>query len=168
MKKVVILIIVSCILFCGCSVKKTDELTDAEKFAKEYSISDDNPFQYASVDDVLELFQKKSSILFLGDSDCEWSTFGAKVLNKALKKEKISKVYYFNPEHVKNKKSKKYKKLIKLLDYDKDSTLPIVYIISDGRIVDQVDYVITENATIDKDSAEKLEIRYSDMISQYI
>ena len=56
MKKVVVVIaIFSLLLINGCSVKKMEELTDAEKFANEYSISEKNPFHYATVDDVLDL-----------------------------------------------------------------------------------------------------------------
>ena len=82
MKKAVVLIVLCSVLFLisGCSLKKTEELSDAEKFANEYSISKNNPFQYADVDDVLALFDNQSGILFLGNSDCEWSTYGAKVL----------------------------------------------------------------------------------------
>lgn len=170
MKKVVVLIVVCSMVFflSGCSVKKTEELTDAEKFANEYSISKKNPFQYATMDDVLELFENKSGILFLGNSDSEWSTFGARVLNKVLKEEKISQVYYFNPDRIKNKKKEKFKKICKLLDLDKDSSLPIVYIISDGKVIDSVNYLIHEDSSIDEDSAEQLEKEYLDLVSEYI
>ena len=88
MKKVVVVIIIfsSLLLINGCSIKKMEELTDAEKFANEYSISENNPFHYATIDEVLDLVtDNKSGILFLGDSDSEWSTFGVQILNKVLK-----------------------------------------------------------------------------------
>lgn len=170
MKKVVVLIVVCSVLFFlgGCSVKKTEELTDAEKFANEYSISKKNPFQYATMDDVLELFENKSGILFLGDSDSEWSTFGARVLNKVLKEEKVSQVYYFNPERIKNKKGEKFQKICELLDLNADSSLPIVYIISDGKVIDSADYLVHEDSSMDEDSAVQLEKEYLDLISEYI
>lgn len=170
MKKVVVLIVVcSVLLFLGgCSIKKTEELTDAEKFANEYSISKKNPFQYATMDDVLELFENKSGILFLGDSDSEWSTFGARVLNKVLKEEKVSQVYYFNPERIKNKKGEKFQKICELLDLNEDSSLPIVYIISDGKVIDSADYLVHEDSSMDEDSAVQLEKEYLDLISEYI
>ena len=170
MKKVVVLIVVCSVLFFlgGCSIKKTEELTDAEKFANEYSISKKNPFQYATMDDVLELFENKSGILFLGDSDSEWSTFGARVLNKVLKEEKVSQVYYFNPERIKNKKGEKFQKICELLDLNADSSLPIVYIISDGKVIDSADYLVHEDSSMDEDSAVQLEKEYLDLISEYI
>lgn len=170
MRKVVSLIVLCCILclISGCSVKKTEELTDAEMFANEYSVSEENPFQYATIDDVLELFENKSGILFLGDSDSEWSTFGAKVLNRVLKEEKISEVYYFNPETIKNKKSKKYQEFVDKLQLKENDSLPIVYVISDGKVLGSVDFSIHEDISVDEKSAEQLEQEYLDLLSQYI
>lgn len=170
MKKAVVLIVLCSVLFLisGCSLKKTEELSDAEKFANEYSISKNNPFQYADVDDVLALFDSQSGILFLGNSDCEWSTYGAKVLNEVLKEEKIEKVYYFNPENAKHKENKKYKKVIKLLNITEDTSLPVVYVIRDGKILDQVDYLVHDDSTINQEATDQLENEYLNLISQYI
>ena len=46
MKKVVILVVLCSLFVVGCSVKKTEELTDAERFANEYSISSNNYMVY--------------------------------------------------------------------------------------------------------------------------
>ena len=88
MKKVVILVVLCSLFVAGCSVKKTEELTDAERFANEYSISSNNPFCYTTLNNLLELLEKDESfILFVGNSDSEWSSLGAKSLNRALKAE---------------------------------------------------------------------------------
>lgn len=170
MKKAVVLVVLLSLLFLvsGCSVKKTEELSDAEKFANEYSISKNNPFHYANTDDVLDLFNNQSGILFLGNSDCEWSTYGAKVLNEVLKKENVEEVYYFNPEVLSNKQDKKYKKIVKLLNLKKDMSLPVVYVIRDGKVLDQVNYFIHEDSTINQETIEQLENDYLNLISQYI
>ncbi|HIR48383.1 MAG TPA: hypothetical protein IAB35_00205 [Candidatus Faecimonas gallistercoris] len=170
MRKVVVIIFILGFVFLisGCSIKKTEELTDAEKFANEYSISEKNPFQYATINEVLELLESKSGILFLGDSDSEWSTFGVKILNKVLKEKKIDEVYYFNPEIIKNKDSKKYKKLVDLLELKEDSYLPIVYVIVSGKVVDHVDYPVHDDVSLDDNSVEELEEEYSDLISLYL
>lgn len=169
MKKVVILIVFCSFLFLisGCSLKKTEELSDAEKFANEYSISKNNPFHYADVDDILALFDNQSGILFLGNSDCEWSTYGAKVLNGVLEKENVEKAYYFNPENVKHKKSKKYKEVAKLLNITEDTSLPVVYVIRNGKVLDQVDYLVHEDSTINRETTEQLENEYLNLISEY-
>lgn len=170
MKKVVVLFVSMILIFSvtGCSVKKTAELTDAEKFANEYSISVENPFKYATLSEVLNLVQNDSGILFLGDSDSEWSTFGVQALNKVVTDAKIDEVYYFNPETVRNKDSKQYKNLAELLQLDEESSLPIVYVIVDGKVVDHVDYPIHDDTSIDDRSINKLEDEYSDLISLYM
>ena len=169
MKKVVVVIIIfsSLLLINGCSIKKMEELTDAEKFANEYSISKNNPFQYADVDDILALFDNQSGILFLGNSDCEWSTYGAKVLNGVLEKENVEKAYYFNPETVKHKKSKKYKEVAKLLNITEDTFLPVVYVIRNGKVLDQVNYLVHEDSTINQETTEQLENEYLNLILEY-
>ncbi len=171
MKKVVVVIIIfsSILLINGCSIKKTEELTDAEKFANEYSISENNPFHYATIDEVLELVENnKSGILFLGDSDSEWSTFGVKILNKVLNDKKIDMVYYFNPGTIKNKNNKKFKTITEHLNIEENSNLPIVYVIIDGKVVDHVDYPIHDDASIDDKNEKNLEEEYSDLISLYV
>lgn len=170
MKKVVVLFVSMILIFSvnGCSVKKTAELTDAEKFANEYSISVENPFKYATLSEVLNLVQNDSGILFLGDSDSEWSTFGVQALNKVVTDAKIDEVYYFNPETVRNKDSKQYKNLAELLQLDEESSLPIVYVIVDGKVVDHVDYPIHDDTSIDDRSINQLEDEYSDLISLYM
>lgn len=170
MKKVVVLFVSMILIFSvtGCSVKKTAELTDAEKFANEYSISVENPFKYATLSEVLNLVQNDSGILFLGDSDSEWSTFGVQALNKVVTDAKIDEVYYFNPGTVRNKDSKQYKNLAELLQLDEESSLPIVYVIVDGKVVDHVDYPIHDDTSIDDRSINQLEDEYSDLISLYM
>ena len=130
------------------------------------SISDGN---YATIDEVLELVENnKSGILFLGDSDSEWSTFGVKILNKVLNDKKIDMVYYFNPGTIKNKNNKKFKTITEHLNIEENSNLPIVYVIIDGKVVDHVDYPIHDDASIDDKNEKHLEEEYSDLISLYV
>lgn len=170
MKKVVCLLVAISLIsmVSGCSIKKTKDLTDAEKFANEYSISEENSFLYATMDDVLELIEHKSGILFLGNSDCEWSTFGVKVLNQVLKENNVDEVYYFNPEGIKDKESQGYQKLLAALKFDDNSSLPIVYAFIDGKIIGQVDYPIHDDLDVSKKSEQQLEDMYSDLVSQYL
>jgi len=52
MKKVLLLFLCMIILVSGCEVKKMDEVTSADTFAREYSVSRNNPFVYASLNDI--------------------------------------------------------------------------------------------------------------------
>ena len=170
MKKVAVLIVFCSISFLisGCSVKKMEKLTDAQKFANEYSISENNPFHYADVEDILELFHNQSGIVFLGNSDSEWSVIGAKVLNRVAKEKNIDKVYYFNPENVNYKRDKKYDEVIKLFDINENTFLPVVYVIANGKILDQVSYLVHDDSAVNQETTEQLENKYLDLISECI
>ena len=116
MKKVVFLFIIGLVLLTGCSVKKTEELSSAEKFSLEYSISKDNPFEYVTIDEVLNILESQSGIIFFGTSDSDMCVSSAKILNQVLDSKNISRVYYYNPKSIQEKNTKKYRKLINKLE----------------------------------------------------
>ena len=55
-KKLVLTLLVAIVFLSGCSIKKVDDLSQSEKFAKEYSVSKDNSFKYVGIDEILEIF----------------------------------------------------------------------------------------------------------------
>ena len=95
MKKICFLFLIGMLMLTGCSVKKTNELTDAEKFSREYGVSKDNPFKYLTIDETIDMLEHGSGIIFLGNSDCEWCTASAKILTKALKEKNVDQAYYY-------------------------------------------------------------------------
>ena len=56
----------------------------------------------------------------------------------------------------------------KLLQLNNDSFLPIVYVIENGKIIDQVDYPVHDNSAINDDARERLENEYLDLLSLYL
>ncbi len=151
MKKLII-IILCLFIITGCSVKKVKELTDAEKFATEYNISDKNPFIYASYEEIDSIF-KSNGIIFLASPDYAGSQKAAKILNEVAKTTKTDKIYYYNSTKIREKNSKKYKKLVKYLEkYLKKSkddevslSLPIVISVKDGKIMGYSNYFSKES-----------------------
>lgn len=174
MKKVVLFLIV---LFCvtACSVKKIEEQTDAEKFAIEYGIRENNPFQYSSVDEVIRLFTEGDGILFLGNSDGEWSKFCVKILNEAFLETKIESVSYFNLKVAEEKYPKRYQKLSKKikesLKEDEKLQTPALFFIRDGKVVSySLDYEhITKGNKegYQKKEQKKLKNKYIQLIKEY-
>ena len=45
-KKLLLLLLITMIFVSGCSIKKVEDLSPAEKFSKEYSVPKDNAFKY--------------------------------------------------------------------------------------------------------------------------
>ena len=92
MKRIVVFVILLCIFVTGCSVKKIDELTDAEKFANEYNVSENNPFVYSSIDDIIHIFTSGTGVIFIASSDEEGSLKAASVLTDAAKSININRI----------------------------------------------------------------------------
>ena len=181
MKKVVfpLIIFISIILISGCEVKKTEEVTDAEKFAVEYSVSSDNPFKYVSINKVLDVLENGSGIIFLADSDCDWCTETAKVFIEALNYKNVETVYYYNPKNIRDKNTKSYKKLVSILEeyLEKDDNdqpylyLPDIYFVKNGKIIGHNNDTATMGGTVDealsKKTKKELKNKYLELISEY-
>lgn len=178
MKKVLCLFAVTLLLLSGCSVKRTKDLTDAEKFAAEFSIEDKNPFKYASIDEVLEILQSGTGIIFFGDSDCEWCVENVNILNDSLMSQDIEKVYYYNPKSLMKDNPKKYKKLVKLLGnyLEKDNNnekylfLPDTYFVREGEVIAHNNDLATMSNTIDSltsKTKKTLKSKYVELIDEY-
>lgn len=179
MKKICFLILILILLITGCSVKKTTELTDTEKFSKEYGVSINNSFEYITIDEARNIIENETGIIFFGNSDCEWCVENAKILTEVLNSEKIEKAYYYNPKKISDKNTKKYKKLLTLLsDYledDKDDNeylfLPDTYFIKEGKIIghnnDLSNMDITEEDELTPERKKKIRNKYLKLITEY-
>ena len=171
MKKVLLLFLCMIILVSGCEVKKMEEVTSADTFAREYSVSRNNPFVYASLNDIYKVLEKGSGIIFFDNSDCDVCSVGAKTLTEVLMKNDIEEAYYYNPKKLMDSNNKKYKKLVKLLGID-NFDVPSVFIIKDGNIIDyNVDLAEIKDEDIDLalDEATKkdLKSKYNNIIKKY-
>jgi len=171
MKKVLLLFLCMIILVSGCEVKKMDEVTSADTFAREYSVSRNNPFVYASLNDIYELLENGSGIIFFGNSDCDVCSVGAKTLTEVLMKNNIEEAYYYNPKKIMNSNNKDYKKLIKLLGID-DFDIPSVFVLENGKIVDyNVDLAKLKEEDIDlaldESTKKDLKSKYNTIIKKY-
>lgn len=162
MKKVLLLLLI-CILFTnsGCSIKKTDEMSNAEKFAQEYSIEVDNPFEYISFERLKTLFEDGNGIVFFGNSDNEWCLESANVLYDVLINNEVDTVYYINPAVLSYDEKDE---LLFLINEEienieiLDIKMPCLYIIKDGVIVDYCDESLEEDDELEVDIRERKKI----------
>lgn len=175
MKRVVVFV-AFLILLSGCSVKKVEEVTDSEKFAQEYNVSKNNPMIYVNYDKLMKLFEEGSHILFLADSDYEGSSKAAQLLLQEAKKQKVEKIYYYNPKKLKEKNPKKYQKLINhlkdFLEKEEEEyllNLPDIYSLKDGKILNHSNYFSKEEELSEEHLTKKIkeEIRkkYQEIIT---
>lgn len=83
--------------------------TDAEKFAEEYpSMPDDNVFTYATVDEIIDVLDGGSGIVYLGFPECQWCEAYVPYLNEVAKDVGISEILYYNIREDRSNNSENY------------------------------------------------------------
>ena len=112
LKKIIILIMIVIIpvVLTGCD--KKEEQTDAYKFAEEYnsinglenengkkyrelSIQTENPFVYATAEEIAEKIENKETfIVYFGFSKCPWCRSVLEQLIKVAEEKNVNKIYY--------------------------------------------------------------------------
>ena len=127
----------------GCG-KKKENLTDAQKFAKEYTnVSEDNVFVYSTVDEIIDILGSGTGIIYLGSKDNIWSQAYVKYLNEVAKEVGIEKVYYLDIIEVQKNNTDKYLKIVEsvkdYLQYDDNGerviSVPTVIGMNKGFVV---------------------------------
>ncbi len=172
MKKVVsiLLICISMFFMTGCSIKKTSEVTDEEKFAMEYDVTVDNPFSYIEYDNLQETFNSDKAIIYFGSSNDENSQTISKFLTENLIDSEIKEIYYFDPTKLGKKEEKALVKLLnsKLDSSIKNITIPSLYLIKDKNvtpIIEELDHKEIENQNdLSTDEKEQITKRYKELL----
>lgn len=172
MKKLVVIFLMLIIFTTGCSVKKVEELTDSEKFAKEYNISKNNPFIYFSYKDIVDILDNGTGLILLANSDDEGSIEAVKLINIESKKLSVKEIYYYNLDTLKNKEKDKYKKLQKELKDDISDfsfEIPLLVAVKDGKVINYSDCFSKEEELsseyLTKKRLKSIREKYSEILS---
>ena len=124
MKKKVLFIVLGLIvligiglgIFFGVKAYKEANMTDAQKFAREYTqVSEDNVFVYRNIDEIIQIMEEGTGVVFLGFPECDWCQAYVKYLDETAKEMGIEEVYYFNIKEDREENTKEYKKIVELL-----------------------------------------------------
>ncbi len=124
---ILIIILVSGAIYLGMNWinikdknKKETEVTDAIKFKEEYeklnnqvnpnnqkeypkvSIPKDNVMTYLNVEEVLDLLDKKTGVIYFGYPECPWCRNAVPVLLDAALNTGLARIYYYNANQIKN------------------------------------------------------------------
>lgn len=125
MKKKRIMILVSVIILFMIGVVslvlflKKDKKTasDMEKFSAEYhEVAKNNVFVYRNIDEIINILEKGTGIVYLGFPECKWCQRYTKYLNEIAMDMGISKIYYYNIREDRKLNTENYQKIVSILE----------------------------------------------------
>ena len=213
MKKNIILsaavVVAAIISWFGIYMKQSKIVnTDSIKFKEEYeslngkendngkeylnvSVDSSNPIVYSSFQEIYNVIEKRTGIIYFGFPECPWCRNAVPVLLDAAKELNVNKIYYFNALSIRDKKhlddngniitdeegTEEYKKLIEILydqlpsyeglndDSIKRLYFPTVLFVKDGKIIG----IYTSTVDSQKDPYVKLnDEQYSELKNIYL
>ena len=143
---IIIVILIGVIIFLLVGNNKEEEtvLSDAARFSQEYTLVDkNNKFVYSDIDEVIDILEDGTGIVYLGFPECKWCQQYVVYLNEVAKDRGISKIYYYNIREDREKNTKDYQKIVSLLkeylEEDEDGNprvyVPAVTFMSNGKIL---------------------------------
>ncbi len=139
----VLLILIASLVVYFVFIKK-DNNTDNIKFSKEYtSVSKDNVFVYRSKDEIINILEHGTGIVYLGYPECPWCMAYVPLLNEIAKNEGIEKIYYYNIREDRKNNTEFYQKVVSILNdylnYDEEGKkrifVPNVTFVKEGKII---------------------------------
>lgn len=139
----VLLLLIASLVVYFVFIKK-DNNTDNIKFSKEYtSVSKDNIFVYRSKEEIINILEHGTGIVYLGFPECPWCEAYVVLLNEIAKNEGIEKIYYYNIREDRKNNTEFYQKVVSILNdylnYDEEGKkrifVPNVTFVKEGKII---------------------------------
>ncbi len=135
------------------------KLSDQESFTQEYGITSDNIYVYKTSQEVLELLNTGSGIIFFAFSENEWSHVYADLLNEVGKSYGIDEIWYYNFYKDRNNDNYYYNNIVRILNAyvpvtdtgEKDLYAPSFVIVREGEIIgyDDETSIVSGDVTVD-------------------
>lgn len=178
----IILVLVISLLVIALLKPNQSEKTDAIKFSEEYTqVDENNVYVFRSIDEIINILEKGTGIVYLGFPECEWCQRYVKYLNEVAQDLGLSKIFYYNIREDRANNTDDYLKIVSILEeylqYDDEGNkriyVPSVIALKKGEIVgfdDETAWDTKGFSTPDeywteeevKDLKDKLEIMISD------
>ena len=117
---------------------------DAVRFAADYpAVGPDNLFVYRTGEEIINILQNGTGIIFLGFKECGWCQSYAPILNEVATEAGLEKIYYFDIRQDRADNSETYQQIVALLgnnlDHDEEGRprifVPDVTFVKDGEII---------------------------------
>ena len=133
------------LLFVDDGVPNADEgKKDNYKFSVEYTkVPMDNVYNYKTEEEIIEILESGSGIVYLGFPECPWCQSYAVYLNEVVKENEINNIYYLNIKEMRSNNTENYQKIVNLisevLPYDENGNkriyVPQVVVVKNGKII---------------------------------
>lgn len=184
MKKLVAVVLTFLLILTGCdSIEVTkvedDVSTDSIRFKQEYDlVDDDNVYEYAVYDNVVDTIEGGTGIIYLGFSSCALCKEVVPVLDEVAKDKNVDSILYYDFKDIRDNNTSEYQALVELLydyineddDGNKRITAPTVIFVRDGSIIDV--YVGSINSdseeVITASQKEELKDYFADLIDEML
>lgn len=167
------------LLFVDDGVPNMDETKkDNYKFSVEYTkVPMDNVFVYKTEEEIIDILENGSGIIYLGFPECPWCQTYTVYLNEVAKDNSIEKIYYLNIKEMRSNNTENYQKIVLLLDSvletdengNKRIFVPQVVFVKKGEIVggDNETSMISEETPSEYWNSEKI-ANFKQKITGYI
>ncbi len=160
-------------------------LSDAERFHQDYpGVAADHVFQTVNDEEVLELFQSGTGVVFLGFKECPWCQKLAPLVEAAAKAEGLETVYYYDVRNARQDGTATYQKLVdhlrEYLTLDESGQprifVPDVSFLREGEIVGRYEQATADDGANTPDTywtaprqvaaQEQLQEKIKEMVAQ--
>ncbi len=144
---IIIIILVAIIIFLLVDNNTTGQEkneSDAAKFKEEYTlVEENNRFVYTDIDEIINILEEGTGIVYLGFPECKWCQQYVVYLNEVAEERNVSKIYYYNIRQDRQDNTENYQTIVNLLkDYlqkDENGNLriyvPAAIFMSNGKIL---------------------------------
>lgn len=176
---IIIVAVVGTILIYKHFDKKVIDNKSVTKFSDEYTLVDkDNVFVYSNIDEIANMIENGTGIIFIAYPECPWCQRYAMYLNEVAKENNIKEIYYLNIKHDRQINSSKYSKIARLLEnylYSDDTGkakifVPDLIFVKNGKIIANDNETAITMASMDIETywTEEVIMEFKDKITNYI
>lgn len=148
MKKKFSILSIIIIAFIGAILIYTQFDEPEEKIIKNFKdeytlVSEKNIFKYSDINEIINIIENETGVIYFSFPDCPWCQYYAKYLNEYAMQSDIDTIYYYNIKYDREINSVKYQKLVTLLNDNlfndesgnKRIYVPSIVFVQDGKVI---------------------------------
>lgn len=96
---------------------KNSIIKDNKRFYREYKlVSTDNVFVYKNADEIINMMEHGTGVVYLGFPECPWCQSYVRYLNELAIEVGIDEIYYYNIKKDRDNNTDNYKKMVSILE----------------------------------------------------